>query len=68
MDGITIKEFMKGEQIMFTWLILILFIIEGTRIAGRIIKEKRKERKYIKRVKNMEGGRPIKHFNGRCYW
>jgi len=52
----------------FGWLILILFIIEGIRIAGRIIKEKRKGRRYIKRVKKMEGGKRIKHFNGRCYW
>jgi len=52
----------------FAWLIFILFIIEGYRIANRVVKEKRKERNYIRRVKNMEGGRPIKYFNGRCYW
>ena len=59
MDGITIKEFMKGEKMFFGWLILILFIIEGTRIAGRIIKEKRKERRYKKRINNLKGGNLI---------
>jgi len=44
---------------MFLYLIFALFLIEGIRIARRIIKEKEKE-----------GGRPIKqkHFNGRFYW
>ena len=52
----------------FLWLIFALILIEAYRIAELIIKKKRKESKYIKRVKNMEGGKPIKHFNGRCYW
>jgi len=52
----------------FLWLIFALILIEAYRIAGREIKERRKKRKYIKRVKNMEGGKPIKHFNGRFYW
>jgi len=52
----------------FAWLIFALILIEGIRIAGRVIKEKRKERRYISRVRNMEGGKPIKHFTGKHDW
>ena len=50
------------------YLILGLFIIMIIRTSWLLIKEKKKERRYIKRVRNMEGGKPIKHFNGRFYW
>jgi len=41
----------------FGWLIFALIIIEAYRIAGREIKERRKESEYIKRVRNMKGGK-----------
>ena len=43
----------------FAWLIFALFLIEGIRIAGRIIKEKKKERRFIKRMISQKGGRTI---------
>jgi len=36
-------------------IIFLLMVIEGVRIAGREIQERK-------------GGKRIKHFNGRCKW
>ena len=64
----------------FLYLIFALFIIEGIRIYCRIQKDKKAARmtifgdpveikKCIDLLKDKkEGGKPIKHFNGRFYW
>ena len=52
MDGRKIKRNKKGgNKMMFLWAIFILFIIEGSRIAGRIISDKRKRKRKIRYYK-----------------
>ena len=73
-----IKEQIMEEIMAFkyfeVWMWNVLYLIFGlsllmiARTAWLLIKEKKKERRFIKRVRNMEGGKPIKHFNGRFYW
>jgi len=61
---------MPHEMIVALTIIFLLFLVMIARIVWLHIKEKKKERKYINRVKNMEGGRSMekKYFNGRFVW
>ena len=61
---------MPHEIMIALNIIFALIIIEAVRIAGRIIKEKKKERKFINRIQNMERGESMgeKCFNGRFVW
>ena len=68
MDGRKIKRNKKGgNKMIFLWAIFILFIIEGSRIAGRIISDKRRRKRKIRYYKgvilNLE--RLLKATNGK---